>query len=266
MIDPAEAGMIIAAAEGGEAGSGVLAASFLAALGFALVHLLSGRLGFAFRAQRSPWLSIAGGVSVAYVFVHLLPELEEHQEVIAEALGETLAFLEHQVYLLALLGLAVYYAVARIAEESREDEREAGRRDKTTIPVFWLDMGAFSLYNAIIGYLLLHRVGPVGLRTVLLFFSAMALHFWINDVDLRDRHKGDYTRIGRWVLAAAVVAGWAAGAFLDIPEAMVSALMAFLAGGLVLNTLTEELPEARHSQYWAFALGAAAYAAILLAL
>ena len=49
---------------------------------------------------------MAGGLSVAYVFVHLLPELAEALEG-----GERPAFLESPVYLVALVGLAVLSGV-----------------------------------------------------------------------------------------------------------------------------------------------------------
>jgi hypothetical protein len=39
------------------------------------VHAIGGRLRFLDVIPRSTWLSLAGGISVAYVFVHLLPEL-----------------------------------------------------------------------------------------------------------------------------------------------------------------------------------------------
>ncbi len=41
-------------------------------------------------------------------------------------------------------------------------------------------------------------------------------------------------------------------------------MFAFLAGGVVLNVLKEELPEDRKSRFSAFAVGSAAYAALLL--
>lgn len=41
-------------------------------------------------------------------------------------------------------------------------------------------------------------------------------------------------------------------------------LTAFLAGGVVLNVLKEELPEERESSFGAFAVGATLYAAIVL--
>ena len=43
-------------------------------------------------------------------------------------------------------------------------------------------------------------------------------------------------------------------------------LTAFLAGGVVMNVLKEELPEERESRAWAFALGTALYTMLLLAL
>ena len=49
-------------------------------------------------------------------------------------------------------------------------------------------------------------------------------------------------------------------------EAGVAALTAFLGGGVVLNVLKEEVPSQRQSRFWAFAGGAAGYAALLPAL
>ncbi|HET7409500.1 MAG TPA: hypothetical protein VFJ13_04815, partial [Paracoccaceae bacterium] len=51
-----------------------------AALVMAAVHAGSPRLVFLDRTPRSVWLSLAGGVAVAYVFVHLLPELARMQD------------------------------------------------------------------------------------------------------------------------------------------------------------------------------------------
>ncbi len=241
--------------------------SLLAVVGLAIVHLFSNRLRFLDVTPRSVWLSIFGGISVAYVFVHLLPELAEGQETIAEAVGEGegLAYLESHIYLVALVGLAVFYGLERAAASSRRRKRDAGKEDSSSPGVFWLHVSSFAVYNALIGYLFLHRLAT-GLQDLLLFFVAMALHFAVNDHGLREHHKDAYLRIGRWVLAAAVVMGWVVGLLTEIPEVAIAVLTAFLAGGVVLNVLKEELPEERESSFWAFALGAAAYTALLLAL
>lgn len=65
---------------------------------------------------------------------------------------------------------------------------------------------------------------------------------------------------------AAVAGGWSLGLVTGPPEAGVAALTAFLGGGVVLNVLKEEVPSQRQSRFWAFAGGAAGYAALLPAL
>ena len=241
-------------------------ASLLAALGLAVVHLFSGSLRFLEGTPRSVWLSVAGGVSVAYVFVHLLPELAEGQEELAEALGQSfLALLESHVYLLSLLGLAVFYGLECAASSSRRRERKEAGEDRASNGVFWLHISSFAVYNAVIGYLLLRREEGEP-EELLLFFLAMALHFVVNDHGLREQHKNAYHRAGRWVVSAAILLGWTLGLLVEVPEFVIAAITAFLAGGVVLNVLKEELPEERQSRFWAFALGAALYSTILLAL
>lgn len=221
-------------------------ASGLAAAAFALVHLLGARLDFLRSLPRSIWLSAAGGVSVAYVFVHILPDLAEHQREVEHA--GILAQIENHVWLLALVGLAAFYGLDRLARRRKRDEA-----------VFWIHLGSFALYNLLIGYLLVGREGG------LLFYAvAMGLHFLVNDQGLREHHGREYAR-SRWLLAAAPVAGWVLAVVTDLPDLAVTALFAFLAGGIILNVLKEELPEDRESRFWAFAAGIAGYAALLLA-
>jgi hypothetical protein len=129
--------------------------------------------------------------------------------------------------------------------------------------VFWLHTASFAAYNALIGYLLLHREDQ-GPGPLVLFAFAMGVHFLVNDYGLRRDHKGAYDRVGRWVLAAAILAGWVVGLSFEVSEAALAVLFAFLAGGVIMNVLKEELPEERESRFFAFALGAALYSVVLL--
>ncbi len=228
----------------------------------ALAHLFSNKLLFLQGIPRSPWLSMAGGISVAYVFLHILPELSASQGAI-EDLGEpVVGYLEKHVYLVALLGLGLFYGLERIAKEKRDRSVRGG---EGLAYIFWLHMASFSVYNALIGYLLLHRVEQ-DLQSLLFFGFAMTVHFVVNDYGLREDHEEDYDRIGRWILVAAIFLGWGIGLVVEVPEAAIAVLFSFLAGGVIMNVLKEELPEERKSRFWAFALGAAAYAVLLLAL
>lgn len=233
------------------------------AVSFALIHLLIGRLRFLDVVPRSRWLSFAGGVAVAYVFLHILPELSGHQQTFAEGLGLSGYAVEAWIYLIALLGPATFYGLERAAKTSRRRSSERNRGAKVEAGIFWLHIGSFGLYNALIGYLLLHRE-QAGLWPLVIYFVAMALHFVTNDSGLREDRRDQYDRFGRWIIAAAVVLGWSLGLVTTLSEITTGFLFAFLAGGVTLNVLKEELPEERQSRFWPFLLGAAGYAALLL--
>ncbi len=249
-------------------------AVWMAVVLLVVVHVVTPFLRFLEGSPRSVWLSIAGGVSVAYVFVHLLPELAAGEEQVGRAVRDT-TFAEHHVYLIALLGLATFYGLDRLAKMSRSQRQgapvrggrgaESAAQAGTSPAVFWIHMGSFAVYNALIGYLLLHRE-VMTLGALAFFTVAMALHFVVTDYGLNEDHKAPYRRIGRWVLVAAVAAGFLVGTVSEISEAAIAVLTAFLAGGVILNVLKEEVPSERQSRFWAFAAGMAGYAALLLTL
>ncbi|MDP8957914.1 MAG: hypothetical protein M3N51_01655 [Actinomycetota bacterium] len=232
------------------------------ALILAMVHLVANRLRFLHVIPRSRWLSLSGGVAVAYVFVQLLPELAEGQQALEEEGPSIFEYLERHVYLLALLGLSIFYGLERAAKRSGGERRET-EEDSAGERVFWLHMGSYGIYNILIGYLLLHREQP-GIQSLLSFGVAMALHFLTNSYGLRMSHKDSYDALGRWLLAAAVLLGWVLGVQAEVGEAVLALLFSFLAGAVVLNVLKEELPEERQSRFWPFAFGAVGYAALLL--
>ena len=244
-------------------------AALAVACGLAAVHLVSGKLTFLDRLPRSRWLSVAGGVAVAYAVVHLLPELAEVHETLAGAVGGSRWAADHGGYLVALLGLACFYGLERLATRAADptggadgDRTEGTRRPPPA--VFWLHAGSYAAYNLLFGVLLVDREDG-SVRSLILFAAAIALHFVVNDHGLRSHHPVLYPRFGRWLVAAAVPVGWAVGTFVPLPHAALDAALGFLIGGVLLNTFKEELPAERQSRYWAFVGGAAAYAAVLAA-
>jgi hypothetical protein len=240
--------------------------TFLASLAFAGIHLLGHAIALLRTTRRNLWLSIAGGISIAYVFVHILPELAHHQIAFATHTGP-LSFLdtsERDVYLAALLGLVTFYGLELWARSSasRRARRDGVRRPSSR--TFWLQLAFYATFNVIIGYLLLDRE-ETGVLNLLTYAVAMAMHFVVADQGLREQFYPAYDSSGKWILAVAPILGWALGVFIDIPPPAVSALFAFLAGSIILNVLKHELPEERQSRFFAFALGAGLYASILLA-
>lgn len=235
--------------------------TLLAALLLASVHLLCVRLRFLDRTPRSRWLSFAGGVAVSYVFLHLLPEIAKGQRLMDQRTSGVLSFFEGHAYLLALAGLVAFYGVERLAKR----HRRAATNAPPSVGVFWVHIGSFAAYNMLTGYLLLHREES-GLGSLAWFTLAMAMHFVINDFGLQADHRQRYDRKGRWLLAGALLLGWALGLVIEISDLAISAWIALLAGGVILNVLKEELPAERESRFSAFVLGVASYALVLLGL
>lgn len=232
-------------------------ATFAVALAFAAIHLFGRRFVFLQSQPRSLWLSAAGGVSVAYVFVHLLPELAAQNHALREK-DWVFGFDERHLYAAALLGLIIFYGLERMAARSRHAGAQEANRG-----AFALHLFSFALYNVVIGILLVRRQTEGALEEAAFAF-AMGVHFLVTDHALRAHHQALYDRRGRWIVAGAPLLGWALGMAHAVPEATIAYMFALLAGGVVLNVLKEELPEERESRFSAFALSAFGYAALLL--
>lgn len=196
--------------------------------------------------------SLGGGFSVAFVFLYLLPELEEAGDAVAGAAADALAFAAHEAHLLALTGLVTLYGLEHIARRARN----------TTTRVMTVETAAFACYYAVVGLVLWQRAAD-GVADLVTFAVAVGVHFLVIDWRLARRHRRQYQRRARPVLSAMVLVGWATGAIADVPVEVTGGLTAFLAGGIVLVALKEELPVETHDRFTWFAAGAVAYALLL---
>lgn len=254
--------IVDAIVDGTEPNGFIVLLATIFAIGLATVHLFAGRLRFLDVIPRSRWLSMSGGAAVAYVFIHILPEIQRAGEAI-ERSDSVLVQVEHHVYLIALIGMAVFYGLERLVRGTQT--RDALRDHEEAGGIFWVHIGSFAVYNGLIGYLLLHQEEP-GLVRVSTFFVAMALHLFVNDYGLREHHGDAYHQYGRWILSVAVFVGLAVGYVIEVDELGFAVLFAFLGGGTILNVMKEELPAERQSRFWAFAVGAAGYSLLLVLL
>lgn len=214
------------------------------------------------RIPRRYWASLAGGVSIAYVFVEFLPELVEAQEAFDESAAPWIVFFERHVYVLALLGLILFYGLEKLAVGSRARNRQGGGLDCTGPGVFWVHVSGYAVYNALLGYLLQHSIEEWVL--CLLLTIALALHLAISALNLREHHKGSYDQVGRWILAGSLITGWVLGQISALDILTLSIVIALVAGVLILTVLNEELPSERESDFWSFLGGAAVFTSLLL--
>src|SRR5690606_2460485 len=147
-----------------------------------------------------------------YVFMHLLPELADHERTLRNG-AEGAGFI---VYGLALAGLVAFYGVERRLRKALD--RNSGKGGEATgAGSLWLHIGSFAAYSVLIGCLLLHR-DEYGVMPLVLYATAMAMHFFGNDFALRRDHEKLYDRRGRWALGGSVLVGWGLGMTVNVPE------------------------------------------------
>jgi hypothetical protein len=221
------------------------------------VHLAGGR-------GRRDAVSAAAGISVAYVFIDVLPELGARQQAfLATIAGRAVLFPQFRGYLAALAGFVAFYGLEKMVLATRTDALDLGHQHGESLRIFRVQITGFAAYSALIGYLLVERAekGPLSLG---LYTFAMALHFFVTDHSLAREHGARYLTTGRWVLAAAVLIGWTVGVLVPLPVGVMVVLFGFIAGGVVINSVKGELPEEGEGRFWPFLAGAAGYALLLM--
>lgn len=241
-------------------------AALAAALALAGVHVAAAAVPTFGERRRRAAVSFGGGVSVSYIFVHLLPELGEAQETIEEFAHPAVSVLDRHAYLVALGGLLLFYGLERAVARSRtgDGDAENDESESEEVDAFRLHVASFACYNALVGALLVRRLES-GRSELALFATAMALHLLVVDYGLSRHHRHRYGSAARWVLAGAVLAGWALATTVGVADRWVVPLSAFLAGAVVLNVFKEELPAESEGRMAPFVGGAVGYAALLLA-
>jgi len=241
-------------------------ASLLTVLALATVHVYAGTTSALRHRWQSRALSAASGISVAYIFLDLMPALADRQDLIDHS--GLLPYLEGHVYILAVVGLTIAFWVETASRSSRRRHRDAGESDQTGDATFVLSIVSCSILNATIGYAVASPADEA-VEPLWIFAIAMGLHFLVNDHSLVEHHGARYQRIGRWLLCGGLLAGWIVGSVprLEIPPEALALVLAYIAGGMIMNILRHELPDTdRSADVVAFAVGAAIYGVLILSL
>ncbi len=220
--------------------------------GFALIQL-SLKLFAKFPLKKEYIMSFAAGVGVSYVVVHLLPALGNGQAVINASFGWNEGILHRfGIYLIVWVGFVLSYVSHRVDDISAR-KMKMTRQGKEML-YYYSDIGFFSLYNLISGYLLIDR-DFTSLRASIIYFSAIGLHFLMIAWGLQHHHGSIFERSGKWILSACLLAGGVLGIFVQFHLSVVYVAEALLTGAMVLNSIRFELPIDHQASLGSFLFG-----------
>jgi hypothetical protein len=238
------------------------------ALVFAAIFLFGGRAACQpGQKGRRRFLSFAGGLSVAYTFVHVLPALGAIQDM---QTGHPTGFYrfspEYSVYLWSMAGFLVFYGLETLAYGPIQGrENRAGHHGTGTSSWRpWVHIGGFALYAWLLTYCMVWT--GKGQWALGLFAVAMGMHLFPVACHLRSHYQALYDRRGAFLLALACLGGWASALTLNIPRPIVFNLVAIVAGGVIVNAAIAELPKEKEGRFWSFVSGALIYTVLLLIL
>jgi len=218
------------------------------------------------RQHKRRLLSFGAGLTIAYVFVHLLPELETARAVLARnAARMALPFSELRIYLGALIGFMFFYGLEHLAARTRKPAGAGTTQGKENRPGRLIHAGGFLAYLWLAGYLAVRSLEE-GATPVALYTIALGLHFLSLDFSLSNEYGPWYDRSARYAFALAPLAGWAVGIFVGFSMFFTAALLGFLSGGIILNAIASELPKEKDGRILSFLGGGAFYMVLLIIL
>ena len=155
----------------------LFAATFLAGGGMYPLRL--------FTADRRSAISLGAGMSAAYVFVHVLPELHEARGTLADAVD--LRYEGMAIYFLAMMGFLGFYGLDHLRARAGEGYR--------------IHFAGFAAYVSLIAFMLVRNLEETP-WSLAAYVVAMMCHFLAIDHALREEHGAAFDRTGRFVLAA----------------------------------------------------------------
>ena len=232
--------------------------SILCVMVIASSHWLASKVANRPDREQVRWASFGGGAGMAYVFVHLLPELAIHGQALSDAPGmETFAptpITEALLFLIALVGIMVTYSLDVLASHERQAGKVAGS-------LHTLNFAAFSYLYA---YSLPSLIST-GLAYGVLFTIAISAHVLLADRTMAARHPTIFRTRTRWFGTAALVLGLLHAALLHpVADLHLAIATAFLGGGLLMAVFREELPAVNRTRLGWLVAGTVSMTSLLL--
>jgi zinc transporter ZupT len=204
---------------------------------------------------RKRTVSFCAGIALAYLFIHLLPELSKLQSDLLDIKGRSRHFqwFEEHVYIIALAGLLFFQIVDNIGRNKESKKYTFSFRIETIF---------FALYSALISYLIIKTV-EFNQPTILITIAFLA-HFFGTDIDLTERYEKAFAKRGCYTLSIATIAGMVMAIVSPVSEIVYISIFSFLAGGILINTLRTELPEPQKVKSAFLLLGTIIYTILIL--
>ena len=201
----------------------------LIALILGSAHVISPRI-FGLRKHPEIQQAFGGGLSVAYIFLHLIPSLDASNELVGP-----------QIYFVALLGFVAFYGLDVLFQPPRDAHPTK----------YHAYLWVFFLYDGLLVFTLGLELPPTPILT-LVFAVSLAVDVLNTDLELQEGFGGRFVKSGRWVLLAGVASGYALSLVRRPHPVVVDIVTAALAGFMMFHTSNGVFPVSKNKKFPAF--------------
>lgn len=214
-------------------------ASIALAIGLILgaLHYFSENLELASESRRYRIISFGAGISIAYLFLHLLPHTYEAAVHLKEA-----------VFIFLLLGFALFHLSEKYVYQHLQEEKRA--RELKEIHSI-----AFFVYHFFVG-IVVKDIFEDGILEGFLFVIPIALHTGLSTVSLSRIHGNIRENIFiKILLSLSTLLGIVFALIVPVSDIVNNILVSFITGVLLYIFVKEFLPEKEKGKPLLFILG-----------
>lgn len=204
-----------------------------------IAHFFSDRI----MISKGKFLSFATGISVAYIFLYIFPE------VVKISPSSSFIFVLAGFSLLRLLEVHIHKH--RSLKLMKKELKE-------------LHASIFFVYHLFIGVVLLGILNS-NLIGGLLFFLPLLFHSTISSASLPELHeKIKGTSLFRFILSLSTLLGVSIAILFNIPQSIDAAVLGFVTGALLYIVIRDSMPKDTKSKPMYFLLGVVLYTILIV--
>ena len=219
----------------------------------ASVHLWIGWFESRFERFENQWIGFIGGIAVGYVTLYMLPKLSNFTSSFITANPDGWSVLQYRAYFILLLGIVVYLVFERTSRMSAGGAAAAR----------WLEITVQGLYGFLVGYVAVELPRPE-IAFHILANVILALHLMGMVHHLRRRYPSAHAGWARIAFALLIVFGYVLGVVTELRELFVVSATAFIAGIILVNVMSEELPTGKEGRLRYFLVGVSVFTLVFI--
>mgnify|MGYP000217416860 CR=1 FL=1 len=237
--------------------------SLLGVLVLASVHMLCGKKKWWDFFEAHGWISFSAGASVAYVFIHVFPDISILQQQFRGIPSHEYngRFFSQPLYLTALAGICLPYLIDTLELNYTNNDKKCHKQVHQSI--FGVRKLFYTLYNMMLAYMIMNRHGE-GVLNMNIIVIVLAMHFIVINANFKEMYNDLFKRYIRWFAVLGLIFGGILGKTVTVPDFIVAYIFSLLGGVITYTALKEELPKTSHRAPFHFLAGVVCFALLIM--